>query len=43
MTGGFKFREFDHNAALCDVAPTVLDVMGLFIPGEMTGHSLPAK
>lgn len=28
------------DAALCDVAPTVLDVMGLPIPKEMTGTSL---
>jgi len=28
--------------ALCDVAPTVLDVMGLPIPEEMTGRSLLA-
>ena len=28
------------DAALCDVAPTVLDLMGLPIPEEMTGNSL---
>ncbi|KAJ3481069.1 hypothetical protein NLJ89_g12238 [Agrocybe chaxingu] len=28
--------------ALCDVAPTVLDIMGLTIPDEMTGRSLLA-
>lgn len=43
MTGGHKFREFTHNAALCDVATTVLDVMGLDIPEEMTGQSLLQK
>jgi len=43
MTGGLKFKEITHNAALCDVATTVLDVMGLPIPQEMTGQSLLAK
>lgn len=43
MTGGLKFKEIAHNAALCDVATTVLDVMGLPIPQEMTGQSLLAK
>ena len=43
MTGGLKFKEITHNAALCDVATTVLDVMGLRIPQEMTGQSLLAK
>lgn len=43
MTGGLKFKEITHNAALCDVAPTVLDVMGLVFPEEMGGQSLLAK
>ncbi|KAF9897791.1 hypothetical protein BX616_004976, partial [Lobosporangium transversale] len=30
----------DTKGALCDVAPTILRVMGLDIPSEMTGHSL---
>ena len=29
-----------HNAALCDVATTVLDVMGIEQAAEMTGRSL---
>ena len=29
-----------QKGALCDVAPTMLDVMGLPIPAEMTGKSL---
>ncbi|EJU03001.1 cofactor-independent phosphoglycerate mutase [Dacryopinax primogenitus] len=29
-----------EEGALCDVAPTVLDLLGLDIPPEMTGHSL---
>ena len=43
MTGGLKFKEITHNAALCDVATTVLDVMGLSCPEEMGGQSLLAK
>jgi 2,3-bisphosphoglycerate-independent phosphoglycerate mutase len=37
-----KEHEFvpDCNGALCDVAPTILQVMGLPIPGAMTGQSL---
>ena len=31
------------GGALCDVAPTILDVMGLPIPKEMTGQSLIKK
>lgn len=37
---GRKFRKFDHNPALCDVAPTVLQEMGIKQPFEMTGQSL---
>ena len=29
-----------HNAALCDVATTVLDAMGIELAPEMTGRSL---
>ncbi|ORZ05030.1 2,3-bisphosphoglycerate-independent phosphoglycerate mutase [Absidia repens] len=36
---GYKLIKND-NAALCDVAPTILRVMGLDVPKEMTGHSL---
>jgi len=42
MTGPRKFREIHHNAALGDVAPTVLDLLGFDKPAEMTGHSLVA-
>ncbi|TPX45251.1 phosphoglycerate mutase (2,3-diphosphoglycerate-independent) [Synchytrium endobioticum] len=37
-----KEHKFDlsQNAALCDVAPTLLEVMGLPVPAEMTGKSL---
>lgn len=41
-----KFKSTDvanHNLALCDVAPTVLDLLGLSIPtDDMTGKSLLA-
>lgn len=37
---GRKFRNFDHNPALCDVAPTVLQEMGIKQPYEMTGQQL---
>lgn len=33
----------DRTGALADVAPTILEVMGLPIPEEMTGQSLLAK
>ena len=33
-------RELRAGGALSDIAPTVLEVMGLGLPGEMTGHSL---
>ncbi len=29
-----------ENGALCDISPTLLNIMGLKIPTEMTGHSL---
>ena len=29
-----------NNGRLCDVAPTILDIMELDIPKEMTGNSL---
>ena len=31
-----------HDGSLADIAPTVLTMMGLAIPSEMTGHSLLA-
>ncbi|GBN20352.1 2,3-bisphosphoglycerate-independent phosphoglycerate mutase [Araneus ventricosus] len=42
MTGPKKFKEIKHNAALCDVAPTVLALMGVDQPSEMTGQNLLA-
>ncbi|PPQ80711.1 hypothetical protein CVT25_001831 [Psilocybe cyanescens] len=32
----------EDEPAICDVAPTILDIMGLTIPEEMTGRSLLA-
>ncbi|KAJ7178883.1 putative phosphoglyceromutase [Mycena haematopus] len=36
-------EEEEEEGALCDVAPTVLELMGLPQPEEMTGHSLLVK
>jgi len=35
-----SFKRFDHNAALCDVAPTVLKLMDIAKPAEMDGQPL---
>ena len=32
-----------ENGALCDIAPTMLELLGLPVPEEMTGHSLIVK
>jgi len=37
---GTTFTRFRSGGALCDVAPTVLDLLGLDQPAEMTGRSL---
>jgi len=37
---GRKFGKFEHNPALCDVAPTVLQEMGVKQPFEMSGQAL---
>jgi len=45
MTGDRKFGDIAKitpNAALCDVAPTVLDLMNIPVPTEMQGKSLLA-
>ena len=36
----FKISGSDHPGALADVAPTILDIMGLEQPEDMTGQSL---
>ncbi|KAF9463319.1 cofactor-independent phosphoglycerate mutase [Collybia nuda] len=38
-----KDADAEEEGALCDVAPTILDLLGLPIPEEMTGRSLLAK
>lgn len=40
VINGGKDIELRENGALCDVAPTILKLMGLKQPAEMTGHSL---
>ncbi|KAJ7850999.1 BPG-independent [Mycena leptocephala] len=40
---GGEEEEGEEEGALCDVAPTVLDLMGLPKPEEMTGRSLLVK
>ncbi|MBK9122489.1 MAG: 2,3-bisphosphoglycerate-independent phosphoglycerate mutase [Chloroflexi bacterium] len=37
---GEGYTKLRPRGALCDVAPTVLDLMGVPQPAEMTGHSL---
>ena len=39
---GCKLREITHDPGLADVSPTVLAIMGLDQPPEMTGQSLLA-
>jgi 2,3-bisphosphoglycerate-independent phosphoglycerate mutase len=38
-----SFVHDTESSALCDVAPTMLDAMGIEIPKEMTGRSLLKK
>jgi 2,3-bisphosphoglycerate-independent phosphoglycerate mutase len=39
---GLKGRKMRQDGRLADLAPTVLDLMGLVKPEEMTGESLLA-
>ena len=39
INGNGKY-ELKETGALCDVAPTVLELLGIKQPQEMTGHSL---
>ena len=32
--------ELNNNGALCDIAPSILDIMGIEKPAEMTGKSM---
>jgi len=49
LTGDPKVLSFkedgkdEEEGALCDVAPTILDLLGLLVPEEMTGRSLLEK
>ena len=42
-SGDRKYRQLSHDPGLSDVAPTVLDLMGLEIPKEISGQSLLEK
>jgi len=37
---GTRDASLEDNGALCDIAPSLLEIMGLDIPNEMTGRSL---
>ncbi len=39
----FKDAKLSEGGRLCDIAPTLLDIMGIEIPKEMTGNSLIIK
>ncbi|KAJ3326732.1 hypothetical protein HDU76_012688 [Blyttiomyces sp. JEL0837] len=43
MASADKYKFLNKVGVLADVAPTILDVMGIEIPEEMTGESLIAK
>lgn len=40
LINGNNAYELKETGALCDVAPTVLEILGIKQPEEMTGHSL---
>lgn len=37
---GHREAKLSDDGALCDIAPSLLEIMGMEIPPEMTGHSL---
>jgi 2,3-bisphosphoglycerate-independent phosphoglycerate mutase len=43
ILAGAKAGTVVHDGRLADVAPTILDVMGLPQPAEMTGQSLVSR
>lgn len=43
VDGRFRGRRLREGAALCDLAPTLLEMMGIDPPAEMTGRSLLAS
>lgn len=40
VTGELRHRRFYEGGRLCDIAPTLLNMMGLPVPKEMTGRNL---
>ena len=40
---GLRGRTLDKGGRLCDVAPTLLGIMGIPVPAEMTGRNLLLK
>ena len=40
LINGPKGAKLKENGRLCDIAPTLIELMGLKQPAEMTGHSL---
>jgi 2,3-bisphosphoglycerate-independent phosphoglycerate mutase len=40
VAAGFEHKPLHHGGALCDVAPTLLKLLGIDKPAEMEGHSL---
>lgn len=43
VTNDLKDAKLKPTGALCDIAPTVLDLLGIKKPAEMTGESLIEK
>lgn len=43
VIGADGVKGLKDGGKLCDIAPTMLDIMGLEIPKEMTGESLIIK
>ncbi|MCI6987659.1 MAG: hypothetical protein MR906_06640 [Clostridium sp.] len=40
VSNDIRHRRFNEGGRLCDIAPTLLTMMGLPIPKEMTGRNL---
>lgn len=40
VDGEYKGRRLRENAALCDIAPTMLEILNIPAPAEMTGKSI---
>jgi len=43
VSGRYKSRSLRKEGILADIAPTLLDMMGLPVPKEMTGKSMIAE